>query len=235
MLTDQQLDAFARKYDAGFRDVGSVFLLRVGEVLKEGATLVDVGCGRTSYGEEVYRKAGRRIGLDVDAYALENPCMDEVRIMESDRFPLPDACADVVTAQWVVEHVADTDVFLSEVRRVLKPGGRFVFMTTNVRSPAIWFSSLLPTWLKASFRSRVLRYAADETFPTVYAMNTPARLELLAMKYGFRVQQLDRIESYGYFRFSRPLLWAMIQLTKLLHLTTREREMHLVGVFEKSS
>ncbi|MCR4311916.1 MAG: class I SAM-dependent methyltransferase [Candidatus Uhrbacteria bacterium] len=233
MIPAEQLNAFVRKYAASFRDVGTVFLSHVDSVLTPEAVLVDVGCGRTSYGEAVYRKAAKRIGLDVDPYAKENELMDEVVIMKDEYFPLPDACADVVAAQWVVEHVVAPDIFLSEIYRVLKPGGAFVFMTTNIRSPIMWPSSFLSTRVKSLFRSRMLGYAADETFPTVYAMNTPRKLQALAEKHGFTISHLDRIESFGYFRFSRVLLWTYIQWTKLLHLVTRNREMHLVGVFVK--
>lgn len=233
MISADQLESFVKRYDASFRDVGTVFLSHVDSVLTPEVVLVDVGCGRTSYGEAVYKKAAKRIGLDIDPYAKENPLMNEVRIMADEYFPLADACCDVVTAQWVVEHVVHPDIFLKETRRVLRPGGAFVFMTTNIRSPIMWLTSFLSTRVKSLFRSRVLGYAPDETFPTVYAMNTPEKLIELAEKYGFAVRSLDRIESFGYFRFSRVVLWMYIQWTKFLHCVTRDRHMHLVGVFVK--
>ena len=111
MISADKLDDFVRTYDPSFRDVGTVFLNQVEKAITAESVLVDVGCGRTSYGAAVYKKAKKRIGLDVDEYAKENPIMDEVHIMTGEMFPLPDACADVVTAQWVVEHVAHPDTF----------------------------------------------------------------------------------------------------------------------------
>jgi 2-polyprenyl-3-methyl-5-hydroxy-6-metoxy-1,4-benzoquinol methylase len=233
MISQDALPDFVKTYDATFRDVGTVFLQHVDEVLVPQSTLVDVGCGRTSYGEAVYRKAAKRIGLDVDPYAKENQLMDEVLIMKDEYFPLPDACCEVVTAQWVVEHVVHPDIFLQEIFRVLKPGGAFVFMTTNIRSPMMWLTSFLSTRAKSFFRSRVLGYAPDETFPTAYAMNTPKVLEALAAKHGFAIRVLDRVESFGYFRFSAFVLRMYILWTKFLRLVTRDRHMHLVGVFVK--
>lgn len=234
MISQEALPDFVKRYDSTFRDVGTVFLQHVDTALTPQSVLVDVGCGRTSYGEVIYKKAAKRIGLDVDPYAKENYLMDEVRIIKDDGlFPVEDAYADVVTAQWVVEHVADPDVFLREIHRVLKPGGSFVFMTTNIRSPIMWLTSFLSTPIKSLFRSRVLGYAPDETFPTVYAMNTPRVLEALAKEYGFEVRALDRIESFGYFRFSACMLWSSILWTKILRRFARDREMHLVGVFVK--
>jgi SAM-dependent methyltransferase len=233
MISADNLGAFVKKYDPSFRDVGTVFLAHVEKVLTEESVLVDVGCGRTVYGEAVYKQAKRCIGLDVDPYAKENPLMHEVRIMESEYFPLPDACADVVTAQWVVEHVVHPDIFLSEIHRVLKPGGAFVFMTTNIRSPIMWLTSFFSTSFKSLFRSRFLGYAPDETFPTMYRMNTPEKLARLARRYGFTLAALDRVESFGYFRFSLVLLRMYIVWSKILRAITTDREMHLVGVFQK--
>ncbi len=233
MIAEQDLGAVVKKYDSSFRDVGMVFLSHVDRALTSESVLVDVGCGRTSYGAEIYKKAKKRIGLDVDAYAKENPIMDEVHIMENEYFPLPDACADVVTAQWVVEHVTHPDIFLKEVSRVLKPGGTFIFMTTNIRSPIIRITSYIPIGLASFFRSHVLGFAHDETFPRMYRMNSAKALAELAQSHGFDVVALERVESFGYFRFSFAVLWLYIQWTKLLHALTHDREMHLVGVFRK--
>lgn len=233
MMSDLEFDVCVKKYDPASRDVGTVFLCEVARVLTADATLVDVGCGRTSYGAEVYAKAKKRIGLDVDAYAKENPVMDEVHIMEGERFPIPDACADVVTAQWVVEHVTHPEVFLKEVARVLKPGGAFVFMTTNIRSPLIYLTSFIPFSFASFIRTSVFHFAHDETFPRVYAMNSPRALQELAEAHGFSVEIMERVESFGYFRFSHVFLWTYIRWTKFLRKISFAREMHLVGVFRK--
>ena len=45
--------------------------------------------------------------------------------------PLEDNSFDVVWASEVIEHVADTGRWLSEVRRVLKPGGRLLLTTPS--------------------------------------------------------------------------------------------------------
>jgi GT2 family glycosyltransferase/glycosyltransferase involved in cell wall biosynthesis/ubiquinone/menaquinone biosynthesis C-methylase UbiE len=43
--------------------------------------------------------------------------------------PLPDACVDMVVSFETLEHLGDHDRFLSEVRRVLRPGGLFLVST----------------------------------------------------------------------------------------------------------
>lgn len=233
MIPANTFDNFVRKYDPSFRDVGTIFLNHVEKAIASESVLVDVGCGRTSYGAEVYQKAKKRIGLDVDEYAKENLIMDEVHIMTGELFPLPDACADVVTAQWVVEHVARPDTFLKEVGRVLRPNGMFIFMTTNIKSPIIRLTSFIPLSVASFIRTHLLNFAHDETFPRIYTMNSSDKLKQLAEAHGFEMLVADHVESFGYFRFSSIILRVYIKWTKLLRTLTRNREMHIVGVFKK--
>lgn len=46
----------------------------------------------------------------------------------AERLPLPDGSVDVVVSTWTLGAVADPRAVLQEVRRVLKPGGRFSFV-----------------------------------------------------------------------------------------------------------
>jgi SAM-dependent methyltransferase len=48
--------------------------------------------------------------------------------------PYPDGSIDTVHSNQVIEHVRFTDVFLSEIRRVLRPGGLACLSTNNLAS-----------------------------------------------------------------------------------------------------
>lgn len=52
----------------------------------------------------------------------------EIVVAEGERLPLPDASVDVVVSTLVLCSVTDPTAVLAEVRRVLRPGGRFLFM-----------------------------------------------------------------------------------------------------------
>lgn len=60
------------------------------------------------------------------------------RLGKGESLPFPDHSFDVVCCCDVLEHVADRSAILSEVRRVLRPGGTFLYDTIN----RTWLSRL---------------------------------------------------------------------------------------------
>jgi len=63
------------------------------------------------------RARGERLGIDVD-----------VRAATAEALPMPDRSIDAVISTLVLCSVRDPAAVLREVRRVLRPGGRFVFV-----------------------------------------------------------------------------------------------------------
>jgi SAM-dependent methyltransferase len=76
------------------------------------------------------------VGVEVAEAALRraraaHPDLDFCFAPIDGPLPLDDCVFDVVWATEVIEHVADTARWLSEVRRVLSPGGRLLLTTPN--------------------------------------------------------------------------------------------------------
>jgi SAM-dependent methyltransferase len=96
--------------------------------LPEGARarILDVGCG-TGANLEMLARFGDAEGVDISEDALQF-CrargLTRVRAGAAESLPYPDAQFDLVTALDVVEHLDDDRAGLSEMRRVLRPGGR---------------------------------------------------------------------------------------------------------------
>jgi cyclopropane fatty-acyl-phospholipid synthase-like methyltransferase len=110
--------------------------------IPEGGTLVDIGCGR---GELVFaaldQGAGRAVGIEYAEAALaiarkaagERGYGDRAEFIAADAraVPLPDDCADGIAMLDVIEHLTPEEqpASLTEIKRLLKPGGRFVMHT----------------------------------------------------------------------------------------------------------
>ena len=70
----------------------------------------------------------------------------EIRSVAGERIDLPDASADAVIASLVLCSVRDPGAVIAEVRRVLRPGGRFSFaehVAARPRTPTRWAQRML--------------------------------------------------------------------------------------------
>ena len=232
-MTNQELDTLIERWRPGFQNVGGRMKRLLRAAIAPGATVLDVGCGRETFYGEAYAAAGRVVGVDHDEYATENPLMQAVYITKDDTLPFGDAEFDVVTCQWVMEYVEHPETFAREIARVLKPGGRFVFMTPNARSPFVIATRALPLFLKRFLRSVFLDFAEDETFPTFYRLNSPEQIERTFGAAGLTREELQSIDCYDYFRFSRLAVLFSLAFYASINKIAPGREHHLAGDFVK--
>ncbi|MGC9668166.1 methyltransferase domain-containing protein [Planosporangium sp. 12N6] len=98
---------------------------------RPGAVLVDLGCGGGLLAPHVTGKGYRHVGVDLVSSALDLAREHGVTGVRADvtRLPLADGCADVVSAGELLEHVPDLPATVSEVCRILRPGGLVVLDT----------------------------------------------------------------------------------------------------------
>lgn len=92
--------------------------------------VLDVGCGRKPYRRFI--PAERYVGLEIDTReARALGCADAY--YNGRTFPFADASFDAVFCSQVLEHVFTPAEFLSEIRRMLRPGGRLLLTV-----PFVW-------------------------------------------------------------------------------------------------
>jgi SAM-dependent methyltransferase len=99
---------------------------------RAGDRILDVGCGHAHYR---HATDAEYVGLDVtDApYAAGLPRDVDV-VASAEQMPLDDASFDLVYSLSAFYQVPDTQRALSEMRRVLRPGGRLVLFDYNRRT-----------------------------------------------------------------------------------------------------
>ena len=114
---------------AGRRRILESFLAQIVPTLPVAAggrpRILDVGCG-TGANLEMLARFGDAEGVDVSEEALafcRARGLKHVRAGAAEALPYKEAAFDLVTALDVVEHLDDDVAGLSEMRRVLKPGG----------------------------------------------------------------------------------------------------------------
>lgn len=97
--------------------------------------VVEIGPG-TGDNFLYFPKEIRWIGIEPNVYmhpplheAMTNAGIQgEIRAATAERIDLPDASADAVVSSLVLCSVSSLDGTLAEIKRVLRPGGRFVFL-----------------------------------------------------------------------------------------------------------
>jgi len=106
-----------------------------------GRTIVDLGCGTGYWLRHYALEAARVVGIEPDpelrAAAVQTAAElpgTEVLAGSAEHLPLPDASADVVHARFAYFFPPGTDAGLTEVLRVLRPGGSLVAVDNDYRS-----------------------------------------------------------------------------------------------------
>jgi SAM-dependent methyltransferase len=144
---------------------------------------LDLGCGDGRL--TAYVRARSLVGADVSEVALARararlPGAELVLVDPDEPLPFGDGSFDLVLCAETIEHVRDVQLLLSEVRRVLRPGGWFA-VTTPAHSRLTALRLLVRGW-ESEFQplSPHLRFF------------TRRSLEQLLAEMGFEVVSLQR-------------------------------------------
>ena len=159
--------------------------------------------------------------VDTDILKPKKNSNRSVPFLQADLFHLPFASNsfDLVLLRFVAEHIADPALAISEIERVLKPGGQVLILTTNLSSPFIFVPRfLLPYSLRKGLMKLLFRVDDDDIFPTYHRMNT--RKSLNNLPGTLKVKQLVYLQDINWTRkWLFLLLYAFHLKTKFLHLT----------------
>ena len=114
------------------------------------AVLVDAGCGAGLLAPHVRRLGYRHVGVDVRRSGLEQSVERGVVPLIGDvtALPLGSGTADVMVAGEILEHVTDLPGTVSELCRVLRPGGLVVLDTVNATALGRFITVTAGEWLR---------------------------------------------------------------------------------------
>jgi 2-polyprenyl-3-methyl-5-hydroxy-6-metoxy-1,4-benzoquinol methylase len=104
-----------------------------------GAVLADMGCWDGGNTLKFVQLTGcaTPLGFDVVESAVREAKRKGISAKLSDlnkKIPLKESSVDIVVANHTIEHLYNTDTFVSEIYRILKPGGYAVIGTPNLAS-----------------------------------------------------------------------------------------------------
>jgi SAM-dependent methyltransferase len=110
----------------------------LGEVV--GLDVVELGCGTAYFSSWLARRGARPVAVDPtpaqlatarrlqQATGIEFPLVDA----PGEAVPLPDASFDLVVSEYGASLWADPEKWIAEAARLLRPGGRLLFLTNSM-------------------------------------------------------------------------------------------------------
>jgi SAM-dependent methyltransferase len=190
--------------------------------------VLDVGCGHMPYKSLLLSppsRASSYIGIDLPANLYGAPDLQ----WDGRKIPLADATVDSVLLTEVLEHCPQPNEVLSEIARVLKPGG-FLFLTV----PFIWPIHTVPhdEYRYTPFALRRLLDAAGFADARIEA--TGGRHAVLALTLGLWVRRRPLTSRRHVLvravlsRLLWPIVWLLLKLDR--RPTEFEESTMLVGL-----
>lgn len=171
--------------------------------LRPEHTLLDAGCGRGAPVLLKFRGLAKRL-IGVDLVNFEDG-ISGVDLIQADlgHMKIESGSVDLAMSRSVMEHVADPLQVYTEVSRVLKSGGYFIFLTPNLWDYASIIAKVVPNRLHPWIVAKTEGRAPEDVFPVCYGTNTRHAVYRWAQRTGFEVVNCQYLGQYpGYFMFN---------------------------------
>ncbi len=180
-----------------------------GLVSRETSTLLDAGCGRSApMLRRFLGRVPRLIGVELVDFRGVPPGIETYK-SDLANLPLPDAGVDLIMSRSVFEHLTDPPAVYRELARILKPGGRLVFLTANMWDYGTQVARLVPNRWHAAIVKATEGRAEEDTFPTAYLTNTRRDVDRLSREAGLRVERFEYLSQYPNYLMFNGALFAL--------------------------
>lgn len=177
---------------------------KIKKILKGNETVLDVGCStghlivslkdhvKDIYGYELSRKevdfCKNKLGLDVSDEPLD-------KRFEKKKF-------DFITMIFVLEHIGEPLGFLNDLKKYLKPGGKFLILVPNIKDALVNFYEI-PEFYQFYFCIEHLYYYSEKTISDLFSRaGLKGAIETIQeypitnhLNWGYRKKPLDVLAS----------------------------------------
>lgn len=162
----------------------------------DGATYLDIGCSEGTLTSLYAEKLGATDIHGVDICDPEIACSKGITAKSLDlnksHLQYPDSYFNCVTMCETLEHLVETEFVLSEIYRVLKPGGVAVLSVPRIDSKLTIISLLIgfqPPGLECSLKKRYASIGGSEPSGHVSLFTKKAFVNILESA-GFKIEKL---------------------------------------------
>jgi SAM-dependent methyltransferase len=207
--------------------------------------VLDVGCGTGALLDQLQRSSAELWGVDLSREGLKFCAMrghQNLVLADATRNPFRREYFDVITAIGLIEHLEDDGAFLLELKRLLKPNGVFVLLTSSF--PYLWSMHDVANEHKRRYYLRSLnRQINDLGFETIrfshlnfFLFPIIAPLLFLHRKlYGLKSEHPERILPVTATGINLVLTWLLLFEAKLMKWISFPWGVSMIGVFRKAA
>jgi|GEM_PF-6790563 len=126
-LSDVDKDLFERLYRIPRKNILE-FISSVISSHQIESPFLDIGCGNQEYVTQVLQETGKDVQyIGVDHFLHpQTPSKDNFVIADAHMLPIPNSAVKTILCSEVLEHVTDDRLVISEIARVICPGGTLI-------------------------------------------------------------------------------------------------------------
>lgn len=151
------------------------------------ARLLDLGSGNGQWTKIIAQKVGTKNITKIDIEKFPNTILSDL----NRKFPFKNNSFDVVSANQIIEHINNADLFISEIKRVLKHNGYAIISTENLSSWHNIFALIMgwqPFTLDHHHPLSHLTVPIQPKYPHVKAFSYFG-LKNIMLRHGFKIEK----------------------------------------------
>lgn len=179
---------------------------------KKGMKILDIGC---STGTFALNDPKNITGIDADKDAIPVAKSKGINCMhfnaDNKKLPFKSNTFDAVNLKSVLAHISNALLLLKEIRRVLKPNGKLVAFTANIKILKFDFFEDY-THVSPFTKNSLKNILYDAGFRNYEAYNFPMRMFGMGLLYRNKILSAKRIHSIEKFALNFPVTLKLFSL-----------------------
>ncbi|MBN2016452.1 class I SAM-dependent methyltransferase [Candidatus Dojkabacteria bacterium] len=224
-----------KSINKSWADSVSIYKNLVAENINKDTVVLEAGCGFSNLFKNEYQRAKKVIGVDVNKEFLElNPLLKEKIVANLESMPqVKDKSIDLIISSWVLEHLKNPKEIFKEFSRVLKEGGKVIFLTPNALNYVVILNRLIPASLRNLIAKRMNKDLVTDPMPAFYKANSWSRIKSLASDNGFQIEEFILNGDPTYIAISKLFFFFGVALEAILSLPfLKNFRVHIICVLK---
>jgi 2-polyprenyl-3-methyl-5-hydroxy-6-metoxy-1,4-benzoquinol methylase len=209
-------------------------------LIDEQTDWLDVGCGHRVFpsnprlADVLASRCRSLTGVDPDDSITTNRWLHQYKQCRLEDFDT-DRRFDLISLRMVAEHIANPVAAAATLSRLARDGGRVVIYTVSKWAPASLVAAATPIAVHHMVKGFLWGSSPEDTFPTVYRMNTRKRLDELFGSQGFVEENflyLNDCRAFSGWRFGAIVEMSCERVLRRIGIPYPE--VCLLGVYRKN-